>query len=134
MMRSEFAHRGHLGVGHHHRGVGVAHRQRGAALDAGRAVADHPVEPFPQLIDHPLHAVGGERVLIAGLRGGQERKIVDALVADQRLGKLGVALHDVDQVEHHAPFRAHDQVEVAQPDVEIDHHDVLALLRQRRAE
>ena len=49
-------------------------------------------------------------------------------------GQLGVALHHVDQVEHHAAFRAHHQIEVAQADVEIDHHDVGAALRQRSAQ
>ena len=39
------AHRGDLGIGDDDGLVGIAHRQRGAALDAGRAVADDPVEP-----------------------------------------------------------------------------------------
>src|SRR5262249_26520179 len=41
---------------------------------------------------------------------------------------------DVDQVIDHPAFGAHDQIEVAQPDVEVDHHDVLPGLRQRGAE
>ncbi len=133
-MRSEFAHRGHLGIGHHHGGVGVPHGERCAAFDPGRAVADHPVEPFPQLLDHPLDAIGGQRILVARLRGRQQRQVVDSLVADQCLGKLGVALNDVDQVEHHAPLRAHHQVQIAQPYIEVDDNHVLALLCQRGTE
>ena len=43
-------------------------------------------------------------------------------------GELGVALHDVDEVVDDAPLGAHDEVEVAQADVEIDDDDVLARL------
>ena len=81
-----------------------------------------------------VDAFVGQRVLVAGLRGRQQRQRVDALVADQRLRQLGVALHDIDQVEHHAALGTHHQVQVAQADVEIDHDHVLALLRQRGAE
>ena len=79
-------------------------------------------------------ALVGQRVLVAGLRGGQQPERVEALVADQRLLELGDALHDVDEIEHHAPFRAHHEVEIAQADVEVDDHDLLAALRQRCAE
>ena len=85
-------------------------------------------------LDHPRHALGGQRILVAGLRRRQQRQRVDPLVADQRLRQLGVALHDVDQVEHHAALGTHHQVQVAQPDIEVDDDHVLALLRQRGAE
>ena len=65
---------------------------------------------------------------------GSRDRLSTPLVADQRLGQLGVALDDVDQVVDDAALGAHHQVEVAQADVEIDDHDVLARLRQRRAE
>ena len=81
-----------------------------------------------------VDALLGERVLVARLRGRQQMQRLDALVADQRLRQLGVALHDVDEVVDDAPLGAHDEVEVAQPDVEIDDDDVLARLRQRCAE
>ena len=38
------AHRGHFRVGDDEGFIGIAHGERGAALDAGRAVADDPVE------------------------------------------------------------------------------------------
>src|SRR5947209_3862618 len=48
-------------------GVGMAHRERGTAVDAGRAVADHPVEFLLELGDDPGDAAAGERVLVTGL-------------------------------------------------------------------
>ena len=111
--------------------IGVPHRQRRAALDAGRTVADDPIEFRAQLRDDAGDAVFGERVLVAGLRGRQQIEIFQPLVANERLRQLGDAVDDVDQIEHHAPFGAHDQVEVAQPDIEVDDHDLLALLGER---
>ena len=66
--------------------------------------------------------------------GRQQMQLVDPPVADQRLSELGVALHDIDQVEHDAALSPHHQVEISQADVEIDHHHVLARLRQRRTQ
>ena len=106
----------------------------GAALDAGRAVADDPVELPAQLGDHPRDAVFGQGILVAGLRGGQQAQGLDPLVADQRLGKLGDALDDVDQVEHHAALGPEHEIEIAQADVEIDHDHFLARLRERGPE
>ncbi len=83
--------------------------------------------------DDPVHAFVGQRVLVAGLRGRQQRQRIDPLVADQRLRQFRIALHDVDQVEHDAAFGPHHQIEVAQADVEIDHHDVLTAARQSGA-
>ena len=65
---------------------------------------------------------------------GSRESVVEPLVADQRLRELGVALDDVDEVVDDPPLGAHDEVEIAQADVEIDDHDVLAGLRQRGAE
>ena len=65
---------------------------------------------------------------------GSSQRLLQALVADQGLRQLGDALHDVDEVEHHAAFGAHHEIEVAQSDVEVDHHDALSALRKRRAE
>jgi hypothetical protein len=49
----------------------MLHGQRGAALDAGGAVADHPVEFLAQLVHDARHALLRERVLVARLRGRQ---------------------------------------------------------------
>src|SRR5690606_32634121 len=38
-----------------------------------------------------------------------------------------LALDDVDEVVHHATLATHDQVEVAQAHVEVDHGDLLAM-------
>src|SRR3546814_9126087 len=87
-----------------------------------------------QVLEHLLHAFPGQRVLVAGLRGGEHEKVLEALVLDQRLAQRGFALGDVDEVVHHAAFAAHDQVEVAQADVEVDHDDLLAAARQAARE
>ena len=42
-------------------------------------------------------------------------------VLDHRLVKIRFAVDHVDQVIDDAPLAAHDQVEVAQADVEVDH-------------
>jgi hypothetical protein len=53
---------------------------------------------------------------------------VDALVPDQRLRELGVALRHVDEVEDDATLCAHHQIEIAESDVEIDDTDAPAAL------
>ena len=75
-----------------------------------------------QLAHDAGHALTRERVLVAGLRGGEQVQRVDALVADQGLRQLGVALGDVDEVVDDPALGPHHQVEVAQADIEIDHH------------
>src|SRR5690606_8381814 len=69
---------------------------------------------------HALDTLLGERVLVAGLAGGQDVQRVDLLVLDQGLREAGLAVDDVDEVVHHAALATHDEVEVAQADVEID--------------
>ena len=76
----------------------------------------------------------GERVLVARLRGGKERQRLDPLVANERLRKLGNALHHIDQVEHHPAFGAQHKIEISEPDVEIDEDHPLPALRERRTE
>ena len=129
----EVAHRGHFRVRDHDRLVSVPHRQERASLDAGRTVAEHVVESLAQFADDPLDALGGQRVLVARLRGRKQVQRVDALIADQRLRKLGVALRHIDEVEDDPPLRAHDQIEIAKSDVEIDDADALSALRERGA-
>ncbi len=104
----------------------------GPALDAGGAVADHPVELFPELADHPRHAVVRQGILVAGLGGRKYGKRVHALVADERLRELGVAINDVDEIENDPALCPHHQVEIAQAHVEIDYDNVLARPRQGR--
>ena len=52
--------------------IDESHGEGGAALDAGRAVADDPVELCAQLFDDARDAVFGEGVLVAGLRRRQK--------------------------------------------------------------
>ncbi|MNT02143.1 hypothetical protein D3C72_1366310 [compost metagenome] len=124
------AHRGDFRIGDNDGHVCMAHGQRRTAFDTGRAVADHPVEMFLQLVDDPFDAFRRQIVLVTRLRGRQEEQRLEALVADQRLRQLGVALDDVDEIVNHAAFSTHDEIEVTQTDIEIDDHDLLFVLRQ----
>ncbi len=103
-------------------------------LDAGRAVADHPVELFAQFGENARDAFLRERILVARLGRRQQREVFEPLVADQRLRELRVALYHVDEIVDDAPLGAHDEIKVAQADVEIDDHDLLAALCDSGAE
>ena len=127
------AHRGHFRVRDHDRLVGMPHRQERASLDACWTVAKHVVESLAQFADDPLDALGGQRVLVARLRGRQQVQRVDALIADQRLRELGVALRHVDEIKDDPPLRAHHQIEIAQSDIEIDDANAASALRERDA-
>src|SRR5690606_6628772 len=83
-----------------------------------------------QVLEHLLDAFLGEGVLVAGLRGSQHVQVVEALVLDQGLLEGGLAVDDVDEVVHHAPLATHDQVEVPQADVEVDHGGLVAATGQ----
>lgn len=121
------AHRGHLGVGHQQRLVGEVHRHERAALDAGGRVADDVLEAHAgQIVQDLLHAVLRERILVARLAGGQHEQVVALLVLDEGLVQVGLALDHVDEVIHHAALAAHDEVQVAQADVEVDHCGLVA--------
>ncbi|MCY1225997.1 hypothetical protein D9M72_382110 [compost metagenome] len=61
------AHRGDFRIGHDDGDIGVAHGERRAAFDAGRAVADHPVEGVLQGGDDLLDPFRRQIVLVAGL-------------------------------------------------------------------
>ncbi len=115
------AHRRDFRVGDDEGLVGEVHGHERPALNPGRRVADDVGEAHVvELLEHVFHALHGERVFVAGLRGGEDEQVVALLVLDQRLGELGLALNDVDEVVHHAALAAHDEVEVAQADVEVD--------------
>ena len=83
-----------------------------------------------ELVDHAADALGVERVLVARLRRRQHVQVLDALVADQRLVQLGLAADHVDEVVDDAALAAHDQVEVAQADVEVDRDGLVPLQRE----
>src|SRR5215472_16597453 len=82
-------------------------------------------------MSEPRFEARGQGVLVAGLRGGKQEEGLDALVANEGLRKLGSSLDDIDEVIDYPAFGPHDQVEVAQAHVEIDHGDCLAGLRER---
>ena len=95
-------------------------------LDTGRGVADDVLKLLAQLVDDLLHTFLGQRVLVAGLAGGQDVEVFQAFVLDQGLVEGGIAVDDVDEVIHHAALATHDQVEVAQAHVEVDEYGLVA--------
>jgi hypothetical protein len=66
------AYRGDLRIRDDYGGVGVPHRERRAALDAGRAVAQNPIELGTQLADHVRDPLFGEGILVSGLRSRED--------------------------------------------------------------
>src|SRR6185312_14483890 len=106
-----------------------------AFFDAGRRIAYDVVEAvLLQFVEYAADAFLRQRVLVARLRGRQHVQVVVALVADQRLLQRGFFLDHVDEVVHHAAFAAHDEIEVAQADVEIDDGGLVAALRKAGCE
>jgi hypothetical protein len=68
-------------------------------LDTGRAVADDEVELLLQLLEDALDAFPLQRVFVARLRGRKDVEIVVALILDQRLIEVGVAVDNIDEIE-----------------------------------
>ncbi|MCY1311352.1 hypothetical protein D9M70_616400 [compost metagenome] len=66
------------------------------------------------------------------MRGRQDEQVFELLVLDERLVESGFALDHVDEVVHDAALAAHDQVEVAQADVEVDDRGFVAPHRESR--
>ena len=111
------------------------HRHQRAGLDAGGRVADDVVEAhLAELLQHALDAILVERVLVARLRGGQDIQLLALLVLDERLVQVGFVVDDVDEVIDNTALASHDQVEVAQAHVEIDHRDLVPGEREARRE
>src|SRR6478736_658503 len=52
----------------------------------------------------------------------------------ESLSRLCDAGNHIDQVEYHASFRAHHQIEVAQADIEVDHRHAFSELSERGTE
>src|SRR5690606_14643925 len=132
------AHARDFRIDHDHGAIGKIHGQCSAFLDAGRGVADDEIEAvFAEPAENGIDAFAGQGILVAGLRGGEDKQVVVTLVLDQRLLERAFAVDHVDEVVHHTTFAAHDQVQIAQAHIEIDDGHLLAPLgqsdRQRRA-
>ncbi len=108
---------------------------KGAVFTTGRRVADNVLKAVVrQLLEHALDAVDGQRVFVAGLGGGQNVQLVTALVFDQGLFESRFAVDDVDEVVHHAALAVHDQVQVAQTNIKINHSRLVATHGQTAAD
>ncbi len=57
--------------------------------------------------------------------GRQDEEIFAALVLDQGLIEVGFLVDDIDEIVDHPPFTAHDEVQIAQADIEIDDHGAM---------
>ena len=56
------------------------------------------------------------------------------LVFNQGLDGGGLALNHVHQVIHHAPLAAHNQIQIAQAHVKVNHAGFVSLQRQTRCD
>src|SRR5882757_904287 len=120
------ADRGNFRIDDHDRTIRKIHGEVGALLDAGGRIADDVFEAvLRELIEHALHAVAGERILVASLRCSEDVQGFDPFVLDQGLLERAVPLDDIHEVIHDAPLAPHDQIEIAQSDVEVDDDNAL---------
>ena len=55
-------------------------------------------------------------------------------ILDEGLGKVAFVVNQVDEVINDTPLAAHDQVKVAQPDIEINYHGLVAVQGQSGAD
>ena len=67
-----------------------------------------------------LRGVNG--VLVPCLGGGNQIELALMLVPDHGLVELAITLDYVDQVVNYAVLQPHDHVQVAQPNVGVDHN------------
>ncbi len=116
-------------VGGDDRFVGKIERHQCARLDPCRGVADDVIElHLRQLIQDLLDPLTGEGIFVPGLGGGQDKQIFRAFVLDQRLIEVCFPVDDVDEVIHHAPLAAHDEIQVSQTDVKVNDHCLVTTL------
>ncbi len=117
------AHGRHLGVGDHQGVVGEVRRHQRARFDTGGGIADNVLElHLGEIVQYLFDAFLGEGVFVAGLRSREDIQVLQLLVADQRLVQRGFSLDDVHEVVDDPALATHDEIEVAQPDVEVDDH------------
>ena len=120
---------GYFRIGGNDGFVGKVECHQRTMFDTGRGVADDEFEAHffaGQFFHHVVHAFAGQCIFIAGLRCRQDVEVFAVFVFNQGLVECGFALDDVDEVIHDAAFATHNQVEVAQTDVEVDHGGFVA--------
>src|SRR5690606_35456941 len=106
--------------------VGKVHGHHGTVFDTGGGVTDDVVDPVPQFLQNPLHAVDRQRFFVTGLGGWKDEEVIYILVLDKRLVQGCFLVDHVDEVIDHASFAIHDQVQVTQTDIEVDHGGFVA--------
>ena len=107
----------------------------GAALVVDGVVAPLELARLPYR-DGEVEDYVGRRGLerYGGRKWRKHVERVDTLVFDQRLREFDLFVDDVDQVVHDAALATHDEVEVAQADIEVDHGRLVAAQREARRE
>ncbi len=117
------AHRGYLRVRNDQRFVGKGQGHDRAALDACRRITDHIVEAHVfELLENLFDAFLCQCLLVTSLRSREYEKVpaFAVLILDQRLGECCFAVQHIDKVIDDTAFTTHDQIEVAQADVEVN--------------
>lgn len=115
------AHGGILGSRDDNRPVGAGYRVAEALLDAGRTV-DDDIIVFPlQLQDDVLDLLRRDVGLVLRLGGGQHVQLLEPLVLDERLLQAAAPLCNVHEIVDDPVLKPHDDVQIAQADIGIDH-------------
>ena len=120
---------GYFRIGGNDGFVGKVECHQCALFDTGRGVADDEFEAHffaGQLFHHVVYAFAGQRVFIAGLRCRQDVEVFAVFVFNQGLVESRFAVDNVDEVVYDAAFATHNQVKVAQTDVEVDYGGFVA--------
>ena len=125
------AHGRNFGVGGDDCFIGKIQRHQRARFNASGRIAHHKfkVQIGHQFFQHFAYALFGERVFIAGLRSGQNKQVFAMLVFNQGLDGGGLALNHIHQVIHHTPLAAHNQIQIAQAHVKVNHAGFVSLQR-----
>src|SRR5580693_2822377 len=99
-------------------------------FDPRGTIADDVIELLFELVEHTIDAITSQRILVTGLRRREYVEVVVTLVFDQRLIEVGVAIDDVDEIKDDPAFAPHDQIEVAQTDIEVDDDSLVPAQRE----
>ena len=98
------------------------HGHQGSGFDAGGGVTHNEFKIHSdQVIEYFFNAFLSQCVLVAGLGRRQNIQVFTLFVFDERLVQIGFTGDHVNQVIHHAAFATHDQVQVAQAHIKVDH-------------
>src|SRR5690606_31669684 len=96
----------------------------------GGRITDDILVILGKLLQNLAHPLDRECILVTGLGGRQDKEILATLVLDQGLIERRLAVDHVDQVVDDPALTAHDEIQIAQPDVEVDDGGFMPTQRQ----